>query len=111
MIWTLHYLVIFLPCVYSLDDDLTTDNLFKLYSDSELEPGGVTTEHSPAITDRESLLEEEGSLNISDIQLENGTEGVLNPIYSIFESQDNITELDNYDVEILRFGEVLTPTY
>ena len=106
MVWTLHYLVIILPCVYSLDDDLTTNT----HGEMQPGPGGVTTGHSLAITDRESLIEEEGSQNISDILVGNWTDGVLMPIYSIYDSQDNITELDTDDVEILRFGEVLTST-
>ena len=114
MVWALCYLVISLPCVYSLDQDLTlaSNNSSNMDYDGELEPqpGGVTTEPSLAITQRESLIEEEGSQNISDITGDNWTDGVLNPIYSIYESQDNITELDSDDVEILRFGEVLTST-
>ena len=120
MIWTLYYLVFSLPCVYSLDEDLTlslaSNNSVKIDAEgepqSQPEPGGLTTEHSLGITERESLIEEEeeDSQNISHIFLEYWTEGVLNPIYSIYDSQDNTTELDSDDVEILRFGEVLTST-
>ena len=112
-------MVFILPCVYSLDEDLnlTSNNSFQMDADGELEPqpepGDPTTQHSLGITERESLIEEEASQNFTDIFVENWTDGVLNPIYSIYDSQDsqdNTTELDSDDVEILRFGEVLTST-
>ena len=108
MTWRLYYLVIILPFVCSLDD-LTSNKLFEIDSDGE--PGGATTEQSLGITtDIDSLLEEEeeGVQNISDIFVENWTDGALKPIY--IHSQDNGTELDTDDVEILRFGDVLTST-
>ena len=110
MIWRLYYLFLIVPCVCSLDEDLSSNNLFKIDSDGDVEPGGLTTEQSLAVTDRDSLLVVEGLQNISDISLENGTDDVLNPIYSLYDSQVNRTELDSDDVEILRFAEVLTST-
>ena len=102
-------MVFILPCVFSLDEDLSTNNSLKTDSDGELEPqpGSQTTEQSLAGTDRDYLIEEEeeGLQNISEVFLGNWTDGVLNPIYSIEESQDNRTELDSEDVEILRLGE------
>ena len=113
MIWRLYYYLFFIiPCVCSLDEDLSSNNLFKIDSDGEVEPGGLTTEQSLAVTDRDSLLVAEGlqNINASDISLENGTDDVLNPMYSLYDSQDNRTELDSDDVEILRFAGVLTST-
>ena len=104
-------MVFSIPRVFSLTEDISTNNLFKIDSDAELEPepepGSLTTEQNLAVTDRDYLIEEEeeGVQNVSEVFLGNWTDGVLNPIYSIEESQNNRTELDSDDVEILRLGE------
>ena len=100
MIWTLYYLAIIIPCVCSLDEDLSNNNLFKIDSDDEVESDGLTT----LVTERDSLLVTEGLQNISDSFLENWTDG------GQYDSQDNRTQLDIDDVEILRSGDVLSST-
>ena len=106
MIWThYYYLLIILPCVSSLHEDLSSNNLFETGYTDELESSGVTTEPSLVVPLRDSLTEVEGIQNIIDISLEDyWRDSGLN------DSQSNRTELVSEDVEILRLGEVFTST-
>ena len=106
MIWThYYYLLIILPCVSSLHEDLSSNNLFETDYTDELESSGVTTEPSLVVPLRDSLTEVEGIQNIIDISLEDyWRDSGLN------DSQSNRTELVSEDVEILRLGEVFTST-